>query len=45
VAEACDVERGATAARHGAVKLSCLCGVVIRDLQLRQAVDGEFWWW
>ena len=40
VAEARDVERGATAARHGAVMLWCLFGAVIRDLQLRQVVDG-----
>jgi hypothetical protein len=42
VAKASDVERGTTAARHLVMGTGCLCGVVLRDLQVRQvAIDAE----
>jgi hypothetical protein len=36
VAEAGDVERGTTAARHLVMEMDWLCNVVLQDLQLRQ---------
>jgi hypothetical protein len=36
VAEARDVERGTTTAGHLVKIVGCLCGVVLRDLQVRQ---------